>query len=83
MQCRVLTGSLGTSQVEERVLPLKNRCLAQLLLDLEEPIVLSDPLTSIRRARFDLPRVGREREVGNSSVARLARPMGDDGSPPA
>src|SRR5579862_4930250 len=54
---------------------------AQLLLDAEEPIVLRDALGSRRRARLDLSRSRRHRQVGDERVLRLARAMRHDGAP--
>ena len=57
-----------------------HRALAELEADAEELVVLGDAVRARQAARLDLPRVGRDREVGDERVLGLARAVADDAS---
>src|SRR5579885_2849022 len=51
----------------------------QLLLDADQLVVLGQPIRAGETARLDLAAVGRDREVRNRRILRLARAMRHDG----
>src|SRR5262249_22085806 len=53
--------------------PRVRRCIAELFLDPEQLVVLRDAVRARHRARLDLARVGRDRDVGDRRVLGLAR----------
>src|SRR5277367_488119 len=55
-----------------------HRLIAQPLFDSEKLVVLREAIGAGERARFDLPAIGGDREVGNGRVFRFARAMGHD-----
>src|SRR5438067_2019540 len=56
----------------EGVPPREDRRVTKLFLDAEQLVVLRDAVGTRGRARLDLPRVRRDREVGDGRVLRLA-----------
>lgn len=53
----------------------------ELILDVHQPIVLDNPLSPARAARFEMPRAQPDREVRDEIVRRLSRPVRDEDAP--